>query len=387
MKPPFRVSRAGLELIKAFEGYRPSAARLAGGGWTVGYGHTKSARAGAEVSLDDAEALLIYDLIEVSAAIDALVFAPLTQNQFDALASFAFNIGLSSFRASAVLRLVNEGAMLQAASALELWRKADFEGERIVVDALVRRRAAEKTLFLTPPNGWVAAPSPVLPPKRDAEPDAANLVEPVVDLTASLEGETAVVSRRTSPALDAAAEPASQITEAAEALTARLEALLRTEAAAPGPATESSPDLDDLPDLEPAAQPIQSEREKTDLPWPTLVDAEPAPAPARTPVAAALDEELDPFPKPIYRQRPIRELFPYASLSAPPSRPVYQAYLLLAFVGLIIFAVATNWAFAAHAKVGGFSPMVIGLPFALIGIACVAWAVYSLISKFGERED
>ena len=48
---------------------------------------------------------------------------------------------------------------------VELWRRADFEGERIVVDALVRRRAYEKTLFLKPVEGFAPAPSPVLPPK------------------------------------------------------------------------------------------------------------------------------------------------------------------------------------------------------------------------------
>ncbi len=67
--------------------------------------------------------------------------------------AFAFNVGVDNFRHSSVLRRVNEGALIQAACALEMWRRAEFEGERIVVDALVRRRAAEKTLFLTPSTG------------------------------------------------------------------------------------------------------------------------------------------------------------------------------------------------------------------------------------------
>ena len=136
-----RVSRAAIELIKRFEGYRRHAAQLPDGRWTIGYGHTLTAREGAEVSESDAEALLVYDLISVQHAVNENVYAPLSQNEFDALSSFAFNIGLDNFRRSQVLKRLNAGAAVQAACAMELWRKADFEGERIVVDTLVRRRA------------------------------------------------------------------------------------------------------------------------------------------------------------------------------------------------------------------------------------------------------
>ena len=148
MEPRHRVSRAAIELIKRFEGYRQTAAQLPDGRWTIGHGHTLTARQGAEVSADDAEALLLYDLIAVAHAINEAVFTPLTQNQFDALASFVFNVGLDSFHQSRVLKRLNEGALIQAACAMEMWRKASVGGERIVVDALVRRRAVEKTLFL-----------------------------------------------------------------------------------------------------------------------------------------------------------------------------------------------------------------------------------------------
>lgn len=192
MKPRHQVSRAGLSLIKAFEGYRRSAARLADGRWTIGYGHTLSAREGAEVSEADAEALLMYDLLAVSAALDELTYTPITQNQFDALASFAYSVGVDAFRASNVLLLVNEGALLQAAHALEAWRKASFDGEEVVVDALVRRRAAEKALFLTPQGGFVAAPSAIVAPRLDADAVFAE----VVDIHALLDGVDAIAIPR-----------------------------------------------------------------------------------------------------------------------------------------------------------------------------------------------
>jgi lysozyme len=235
MKPRYQVSRAAVDLIKRFEGYRMKAAQLPDGRWTLGYGHTLTARGGASVSEQDAEALLLYDLITVAHAVNENTYTPLNQNQFDALVCFAFNIGTENFIRSAVLRRLNEGAPLQAASAMELWRKADFEGERIVIDALVRRRAAERALFLTPTDGdWVAAPSSVLRPKIDY--DAGNLIptQTPAAITTSLQGDKAVALRtdgEATPALTGSGPSASE--QAAAAVGARLEAILPDEAATP----------------------------------------------------------------------------------------------------------------------------------------------------------
>src|SRR5262245_49671480 len=108
MIPRHQVSRAAVTLIKRFEGFRAKAAELDDGRWTIGYGHTKTARGGTEVAEADAEALLLFDLINVAHAVNEWTFAPLNQNQFDALISFAFNIGLENFRRSTTLRRINE---------------------------------------------------------------------------------------------------------------------------------------------------------------------------------------------------------------------------------------------------------------------------------------
>src|SRR4051794_5388166 len=200
MLPRHRVSRAAIDLIKRFEGYRQKAAQLPDGRWTIGHGHTLTARQGAEVSADDAEALLLYDLIATAHVLNEHVFTGLGQNEFDALSSFVFNIGSDNFTRSGVLKRLNEGSPVMAACAMELWRKAEVGGERIVVDALVRRRAAEKALFLTPDNGlWVPAPSPVLKPLVDS--DAHDIVprQTPVDVTTATEGETVVVLREGAP--------------------------------------------------------------------------------------------------------------------------------------------------------------------------------------------
>lgn len=310
MKPRYQVSRAAIELIKSFEGYRRKAAQLPDGRWTIGYGHTLTAREGAEVSEADAEALLMYDLINVAHAVNEHSYTPLTQNQFDALCCFAFNIGVDNFRRSSVLRRVNEGQLLQAACAMEMWRKADFEGERIVIDALVRRRSAEKTLFLTPANGWVPAPSPVLRPKVDFDAVAAApretptaLKTSTVDDRVVVEREEPAPARPTAPPVEPQAAPlATEV--AAAGVGAALEKLLPEPAVeapqAPQP-VESEAVFEDIAihDLPPAPPPVVEEHVyETDAE--VLVAgpiSQPEPQPVAEPVAVMTVVEL-PTPEP-----------------------------------------------------------------------------------------
>ncbi|ADG11272.1 lysozyme [Caulobacter segnis] len=244
MKPRHQVSRAAVDLIKRFEGYRQTSAQLPDGRWTIGYGHTLTARPGATVSEKDAEALLLYDLISVAHSVNEHTYTPLTQNQFDALVCFAFNIGIENFVRSGVLRRINEGSLLQAACAMEMWRKADFEGERIVIDALVRRRSAEKTLFLTPANGeWVPAPSPVLRPKIDY--DASNAIPKQTPATVSTrtDGDRVVAHREGDLPFSIVVPEEDRPTateQSAAAVSARLEAIL---AEAETPPSKAQPDL------------------------------------------------------------------------------------------------------------------------------------------------
>jgi len=275
MKPRHQVSRAAIELIKSFEGYRRKSARLADGRWTIGYGHTLTAREGALVSEKDAEALLLYDLISVSHSVNEWTYAPLTQNQFDALCAFAFNIGTDNFRRSSVLRRLNEGQHLQAACAMDLWRKADFEGERIVIDALVRRRSAEKTLFLTPADGWVPAPSPILRPNVDMDAAGAVPAEVPTVLRPAMHGAVAVVERVDAPLAPVVPEEEMSPTQTAAANVAQRLAVL-------------------FPDETGPATPLAA-------PKPVAPPPAPAVAPAPAPVA---EVTRPPLPPPIWPERP-----------------------------------------------------------------------------------
>jgi lysozyme len=382
MQPRHHVSASAVALIKRFEGFRRSAAQLPDGRWTIGYGHTRSAREGVRIDEADASALLLFDLGEVSVALNELIFTPLTQNQFDALASFAMNIGVDAFRRSSVLLRINEGALLQAASAVEMWRTADFEGERIVVDALVRRRAAEKALFLTPTHGYVPTPTPVVRPRLDHLVNPNELMAAVVELTAPLEGEIAVARRDdTTGAADAqdrqAESPSS--TEAAAAVNVRLQAI-----------------LDDL-DLHEAARDRQSEAGPT--PAPIVL---PLPDPSAHARRALEDSPVEPFPEPLaqplesdaqpFGQEPQEQTEPFgvASFDASRIEPAPSSYLPLAvmlLVGVALLAVATYWFVAAHPRMGGVAPSIIGWVLGLTGIALLASSIYFLLERIGGQEQ
>ena len=153
--------------------------------WTVGYGHTSSARHGMSVTDGDAERLLRDDVKPIEAIIGDTVRAPLNQNEHDALVSLIFNIGEDNWRRSTVLRKLNEGDKLAAADAFELWTKAQVNNELTSLDGLVRRRAAEKSLFLMPTDASLVVPTSDVQPAPQCEYDFLSDDEldakPVVD--------------------------------------------------------------------------------------------------------------------------------------------------------------------------------------------------------------
>jgi lysozyme len=142
-----RTSPLGIALIKQFEGLRTCAYLDAAGIWTIGYGHTgDEVRSGLRIDAAQAEALLRQDLQTAEEAVCALVTQPLAQASFDALTSFVFNVGAAAFGGSTLLRKLNVGDVEGAAAEFERWR---YAGGR-VVPGLLRRRIAERTLFLSP---------------------------------------------------------------------------------------------------------------------------------------------------------------------------------------------------------------------------------------------
>jgi len=166
MSQNLTISETGLKLIKAFEGYRPVDRELISGQRIVGYGHRLYSENAVMMNKGEAEKTLISDLEPFEDMINSEVHAPMTQSQFDALCSFAFNIGPKAFLQSDTLRALNNGRPLDAANGLDIWRKSEIDGKTYVVDALMRRRTAEKALFLRTERD-LAAGREDLPPVKD----------------------------------------------------------------------------------------------------------------------------------------------------------------------------------------------------------------------------
>ncbi len=166
-----RTGETGLNLIKGYEGLRMSAHYAPSEQWTVGYGHTSTARHGMAVTEGDAERLLRDDVGPLEQLISDTVRAPLNQNEHDALVSLIFNIGEENWKRSTVLRKLNAGDKIGAANAFELWTKAYVNNELVTLDGLVRRRAAEKSLFLMPTEASLVVPTSDVNPAPECEPE------------------------------------------------------------------------------------------------------------------------------------------------------------------------------------------------------------------------
>ena len=139
-----KISQAGYDLIKSFEGCKLTAYEDVVGVWTVGYGSTGGdVCKGLTITQDNAEQRLRDHIGKLEGAIDRMVTVPLTQGEFDALCSFAYNVGAGALQKSTLLKKLNasdyDGACLQ----FSRWNKADG----IPFAGLTRRRAAEMKRF------------------------------------------------------------------------------------------------------------------------------------------------------------------------------------------------------------------------------------------------
>ncbi len=147
-----RVNAAGVALVKDFEGLHLAPYLCPAKVWTIGYGHTRTVRAGMRISPEQADQLLADDLSLAARAVARLVRVPLNDNQFAALVSFVFNVGTTNFENSTLLKLLNRGWYEQVPAQLTRWNRASGE----VLGGLARRRAAEARL-------WGTEPRPALP--------------------------------------------------------------------------------------------------------------------------------------------------------------------------------------------------------------------------------
>jgi len=181
---PRRINQAGVELIHGFESLELSAypdpgsplgkactkanlrmrsytkvpkwEELSGDPWTIGFGHTgkmldgSNVGPGKNITREDADKLFANDIAIFEAGVERLVKVSITDNQFAALVSFAYNVGLKALENSTLLRKLNIGNYTDAADCFLNFTKVKDKktGEVIVLKGLLKRRSAERELFL-----------------------------------------------------------------------------------------------------------------------------------------------------------------------------------------------------------------------------------------------
>ena len=145
-----QISNKGIELIKRFEGLELKSYQDSVGVWTIGYGWTQSVdgkKIGSGMVIDQATAdrLLKCGVVQFEQGVNQMVKVKITQGQFDALVSFAYNLGLRSLSTSTLLRKLNASDKQGASNEFDKWVNAGG----VKLAGLIKRRAAERELFLS----------------------------------------------------------------------------------------------------------------------------------------------------------------------------------------------------------------------------------------------
>ncbi len=141
-----QTSPTGLALIKRFEGFSAVPYLCPSRIWTIGYGHVLlPAEREMLMEIDEtmAERLLIGDIRFAERAVQHYIRVPISQNQFDALVSFTFNVGAGALQRSTLRRVINRGEVDEIAPQ---WMRWVWGGGRKLT-GLARRRASELLVF------------------------------------------------------------------------------------------------------------------------------------------------------------------------------------------------------------------------------------------------
>ncbi|QHJ78224.1 MAG: hypothetical protein [Caudoviricetes sp.] len=182
-----QISQHGLEKLKQWEGLKTKAYKDAGGVWTIGYGHTAMAGSpvpyqGQVITAAEAENILLKDLMQYEAAVANNVNVKLNDNQFAALVSFTFNVGINAFKKSKLLKKLNNGNFDAVPTELMKWNKAG--GKKL--QGLVNRRRAEGYLWM---EGAFVTSKDVVPEQKAVHPALKpEVIGPVISTASGLTG-------------------------------------------------------------------------------------------------------------------------------------------------------------------------------------------------------
>ena len=146
------VSQKGIDLIKEFEGCKLKAYKDSVGVWTIGWGNTSHAKSGMTITQSQAEIFLNDDIKPIETLLNAMGIN-YTQNQFDALVSWIYNLGSGNFRSSTMYRkILAKADEVEITDQLVKWHNA---GGRPLL-GLKRRRVAEANMYLGRPLYYIS---------------------------------------------------------------------------------------------------------------------------------------------------------------------------------------------------------------------------------------
>lgn len=139
-----RINKEGLSIIKQCEGCKLKAYLCPSLVPTIGYGHTTGVKLGDVITQADADRFLLQDIKRFEQAVTALVKVPINENQFSALVSFTFNVGVSNLKSSTLLKKLNLRDYKGCSNEFERWV---YGSNKKPLEGLKKRRKLEKELF------------------------------------------------------------------------------------------------------------------------------------------------------------------------------------------------------------------------------------------------
>jgi len=135
---------SGIDLIKRFEGLRLKAYKCTAKRWTIGYGRAYGVKSGQVITQADADRMLSVDYAKTKSAVLSAVKADISDQQIEVLVSFAYNVGITRFKESTMLKMINAGDLRGARDQFRFWIHVDGQP----IDGLINRRAEEAALFI-----------------------------------------------------------------------------------------------------------------------------------------------------------------------------------------------------------------------------------------------
>lgn len=198
-----KLTPAGIELIKRYEGLRLTAYQCSAGVWTIGWGHTSAAgepsvKKGMKITKQKAVDILNQDLAKFADEVQATIKTDIPDACFSACVSLAFNIGLGAWRKSTALKLINKGDYGNVPKAIQLFNKAGGK----VSPGLVKRRADEAKMFA---EGFDTAPNP---DDSRVTPDAPK-GKPLTQSTTAIAATTTAIATTSAAAKEIASNTSS----------------------------------------------------------------------------------------------------------------------------------------------------------------------------------